>query len=39
MKYSKKNSPKDWRAPIREALLKEEDVGKLMKGKLYHRML
>ena len=42
----RKECKKDWRAPIREALLKEEDMAKLktlkdyipMKGELYHRM-
>ena len=43
----KEGCEKDWRAPIKEALLKEEDVAELktvkdyvlMKGELYHRML
>ena len=43
----KEGCEKDWKAPIKEALLKEEDVVELkivkdyvlMKGKLYHKML
>ena len=47
-KFSEKEECKeDWRSPIREALLKEEDVAKLktvkdyvlMKGELYRRLL
>ena len=47
-KFPKKEEyEEDWKAPIKETLLREEDVAKLkivkdyvlMKGKLYRRML